>query len=83
MVGSMTVQAKFRVVVRAREAGGYAYQIFTVDSSEPSIRSENEIYATREAGTSRLSRRRPYRTIDIGIFRGVLHQGRFGSHPAR
>jgi hypothetical protein len=45
----MTVQPKFRVVVRARESGGYAYQIFTVDSSQPSIRSDNEIYATREA----------------------------------
>ena len=45
----MTMQPKFRVVVRSRESGGYAYQIFTVDSSEPSIRSDNEIYATREA----------------------------------
>jgi hypothetical protein len=41
----MTVQPKFR----AREGGGYAYQIFTVGSSDPSTRSDNEIYGTREA----------------------------------
>jgi hypothetical protein len=44
----MTEQPKFRVVVRARESGGYCYQIFTVGSSEPSIRSDSKIYATRE-----------------------------------
>jgi hypothetical protein len=47
-IGSMTVQPKFRVAVRARESRGYCYQIFTVGSSEPSIRSDNVIYATRE-----------------------------------
>jgi hypothetical protein len=48
-VAAMTSRRTVSVVVRARESGGYAYQIFTVDSSQPSIRSDNEIYATREA----------------------------------
>ncbi len=42
------MQPKFRVIVRALESGGYCYQIFTVGSSEPSIRTDREVYATRE-----------------------------------
>jgi hypothetical protein len=39
----------FRVVVRARENGGFVYQIFTVGSAEPRpFQSDRKIYATRE-----------------------------------
>jgi hypothetical protein len=38
-----------RVIVRAREDGGYRYQIFTVGSTDPRpSQSDNVTYVTRE-----------------------------------
>jgi hypothetical protein len=38
-----------RVIVRAREDGGYRYQIFTVGGADPRpSQSDNVTYATRE-----------------------------------
>jgi hypothetical protein len=39
----------FRVIVRARENGGYRYQIFSVGSADPRpSQSDNVTYATPE-----------------------------------
>jgi hypothetical protein len=39
----------FRVIIRAREDGGYRYQIFTVGGFDPRPpQSDNVTYATRE-----------------------------------
>ena len=45
----MAENKRVRVIVRAREDGGYRYQIFTVGSADPRpSQSDNVIYATRE-----------------------------------
>jgi hypothetical protein len=45
----MGTKPTLRVIVRARESGGYRYQIFWVASADPRpSQSDNVTYATRE-----------------------------------
>jgi hypothetical protein len=39
---------KFRVAVRARDRGGYVYQIFTLAGEPRTLQSDNKSYATPE-----------------------------------